>query len=100
MTRAIATSDKHPDDADVAQPSHPGANPEVESDAHTADEAWDALFKIFSSPSANRYAHLSCRTDGPTEYDLLFDSIFDGPNPKSKYKRWIRRLRRHGLIPS
>jgi hypothetical protein len=103
MTRASATSDEHHDDVDVAQASHPRASPETsDSGTHTPEEAFDALFEIFSSPSVRRHAYLSCRTDGPTEFDLWFESIWDeqfGPDPNSKYKRWIRRLRRHGLIP-
>ena len=103
MKRTNATIDEHRDDADVAQASQLKANPEtIDSGTNTSDEAFDALFKLFSSPEVRRHAHLSCRTDGPTEFDLLFESILDeqfGPNPNSKYKRWIRRLRRHGLIP-
>ena len=103
MTRASATSDEHHDDVDVTQASHPTASPEAsDSGTHTSDEAFNALFEIFSSPRVHRRAYPSCRTDGPTEFDLWFESIWDeqfGPNPNSKYKRWIRRLRRHGLIP-
>lgn len=103
MTRASATSDEHHDDVEVTHANHPSAGPESsDSDEHTSDEAFNALFEIFSSPRVRRPAHLRCRTDGPTKFDLLFESILDehfGPNPNSKYKRWIRRLRRHGLIP-
>lgn len=102
MTRAIATSDKPSDEARAAQPSEPGASHEMRSDAHIADEAWDALLKLFSSPSVARHAHLSCCTDGPNEFDILFESISDEqfwPNPNSKYKRWLRHLRCLGFIP-
>ena len=103
MTRASDTSGERHRNGDVTQERHlsdsPGSNDSV---MRTADEAFDALYKLFSSPEVRRHAHLSCRTDGPTEFDLLFESALDevfGPNPNSKYKRWIRRLRRHGLIP-
>ena len=103
MTRASATSDEHHDDVEVTLASHPSAGPESSDlGEHTSDEAFKALFELFSSPSVRRHAHLRCRTDGPTEFDMLFESIWDkhfGPDPNSKYKRWIRRLRRHGLIP-
>jgi hypothetical protein len=103
MTRARVTSGERHDDSDVTQERHlsdsPGSNDSV---MRTADEAFDALYKLFTSPEVRRRAHLSCCTDGPTEFDLMFESARDeafGPDPNSKYKRWIRRLRRHGLIP-
>lgn len=102
MTPKSATSHERHDD-DVTQERHLRASPEPsDSGTHTPEEAFDALFELFSSPRVRRHAHLSCRTDGPTEFDLWFESALDrqfGPNPNSKYKRWIRRLRRHGLIP-
>jgi hypothetical protein len=103
MTSASATIDKRHDDDDVDQAGRLTERPEsTDSSTHTADEAFDALFELFSSPRVRRHAYLSCRTDGPTEFDLLYESILDkqfGPNPNSRYKRWIRRLRREGLIP-
>ena len=67
------------------------------------DEAMKALKRIFSDPKLTAKAHFRCRVEGPTEIDELFESIMDeafGPHARSKYKRWVSRLYRLGLIPT
>jgi len=42
-----------------------------------------------------------CCTEGPTEVDVMFESIIDevyGYDPNSEYKLWIRNPHRLGLI--
>ncbi len=66
-----------------------------------ADEAMIALTRIFSDPKLPSNAHFRCSIDGPTELDLFFEAILDetfGHDPNSKYKCWVRRLYRLGLI--
>ena len=65
-------------------------------------EAMEALTRIFSDPQLTAKAYFRCSVDGPTEIDRLFESIMDetfGLNARSKYKRWVTRLYRLGLIP-
>jgi hypothetical protein len=66
-----------------------------------ADEAMAKLTELFSDPNLPSKARFRCGTEGPDEFDLLFESIFDeqfGYNPNSEYKRWVRNLYRLGLI--
>jgi len=66
-----------------------------------AHEAMRELVELFSDPSLASKAHFRCCVDGPDEFDLLFESIFDeqfGYNPNSEYKCWVRSLYRLGLI--
>jgi hypothetical protein len=72
------------------------------SEDDEANEAMKALARIFSDPKLTAKAHFRCSVDGPTEIDELFESIMDetfGPHPRSRYKRWVGRLYRLGLIP-
>ena len=67
-----------------------------------ADEAMAKLVELFSDSSLPSKARFRCGTEGPDEFDLLFESILDeqfGYDPNSKYKRWVRRLYEIGLIP-
>ena len=64
-------------------------------------EALAKLTEIFSDPSLQSKARLRCGTEGPDEFDVLFESIIDdqfGHDPNSEYKQWVRRLYRLGLI--
>ena len=73
------------------------------SEDDEVDEAMEALTRIFSDPKLAAKAHFRCSVDGPTEMDRLFESIMDeafGPHARSKYKRWVSRLYRLGLIPT
>ena len=68
-----------------------------------ADEAMAKLTELFSDPNLPSKARFRCGTEGPDEFDLLFESIFDeqfGYDPNSEYKRWVRNLYRLGLIPT
>jgi hypothetical protein len=59
------------------------------------------LVELFSDPALRSRASLRCSTEGPTEVDVLFESIIDeqyGYDPSSEYKRWLRRLYELGLI--
>jgi hypothetical protein len=67
-----------------------------------AEEAMAKLAELFSDPSLSSNARLRCGVEGPTEFDILFESIIDeqfGYDSNSEYKRWVRRLYRLGLIP-
>ena len=66
-----------------------------------ADEAMAKLTEPFSDPNLPSKARFRCGTEGPDEFDLLFESIADeqfGYNPNSEYKCWVRSLYRLGLI--
>ena len=66
-----------------------------------ADEAMAKLVELFSDPSLASRAQFRCCVDGPTEFEVLFESMVDeqfGYNPNSEYKRWVRSLYRLGLI--
>jgi hypothetical protein len=66
-----------------------------------ADQAMRALTQLFSTPEVKAKAHLRCSINGPTEFDVLFESVLDdlfGRDPNSDYKCWIRRLYKDGLI--
>jgi hypothetical protein len=66
-----------------------------------ADEAMAKLVELFSDPSLASKAQFRCCVDGPTEFEVLFESIVDelfGYNPNSEYKSWVRSLYRLGLI--
>jgi len=66
-----------------------------------ADEAMKALTRLFSAPNLATKAHFRCSTDGPTDLNMFFESMFDdvfGHDPNSNYKRWVRRLYGRGLI--
>jgi len=59
------------------------------------------LVELFSDSSLSSNARVRCGVEGPTEFDILFESIIDeqfGNNSNSEYKRWVRRLYRLGLI--
>jgi hypothetical protein len=67
-----------------------------------ANEAANALTRLFSSREIANKAHFRCSIDGPTDSDVLFESVLDdvfGRDAGSDYKRWVRRLYRLGLIP-
>jgi hypothetical protein len=66
-----------------------------------ADEAMAKLVELFSDPSLASKAQFRRCVDGPTEFEVLFESIVDelfGYNPNSEYKSWVRSLYRLGLI--
>src|SRR5262249_2396306 len=66
-----------------------------------ADAAMAKLVELFSDPSVASKARFRCGTEGPDEFDLLFESILDeqfGYDPNSEYKQWVKRLHDLGLI--
>jgi hypothetical protein len=65
-----------------------------------ADAAMRKLVELFSDPAIVARAHFRCSTEGPTEFDVLFESLIDdqfGHEPNSEYKSWVRRLYRLGF---
>jgi len=65
------------------------------------DAAMRELKELFSNPAVVSQARLCCSTEGPTEFDVMFESILDdqfGYDPNSEYKNWVRRLYGLGLI--
>jgi hypothetical protein len=78
----------------------PNEEPVIEISPET-DAAMRKLVELFSDPAIAAHAHFRCSTEGPTEFDVLFESILDdqfGYDSKSKYKNWIRQLYDLGLI--
>jgi hypothetical protein len=80
--------------------------PQVEEPSEEISPAADAamlkLVELFSDPAMVARAHFRCSTEGPTEFDVLFESIIDdqfGYEPNSEIKNWVRRLYGLGLIP-
>jgi hypothetical protein len=66
-----------------------------------ADAAMRDLVELFSDPVVVSQARHRCSTDGPDEFDVLFESILDdqfGYEPNSKYKSWVKHLYDLGLI--
>jgi hypothetical protein len=66
----------------------------------SADEALQALTRMFCSPLTAK-KQFRCGIDGPTDFDLFFESICDsefGHDPNSAYKCWVRRIYEIGLI--
>jgi hypothetical protein len=66
-----------------------------------ADEAMAKLVELFSDPSLASKARFRCSTEGPDEFDVMFESIIDdqfGFDPNSEYKQWVRHLYGLGLI--
>jgi hypothetical protein len=54
-----------------------------------------------SDPRSRSHAHFRYRIEGPTETEEILDSVFKdvfGPNCNKEREKWIRRLRRFGLI--
>lgn len=64
-----------------------------------AEETMARLVDLSSDPKLCPRSR--CSTEGPTQFDVLFESIMDdvfGYDPNSKYKAWVRRLYRVGII--
>jgi hypothetical protein len=81
----------------------PHAEEPPEEISAAADAAMRELVELFSDPAVMATAHFRCSTEGPTEFDVLFESILDeqfGYDENSEYKQWVRRLHRLGLIPT
>jgi hypothetical protein len=64
-----------------------------------ADEAFQALFELFSSEKVRRHAHRSCPIDGPSELDLMWETAMENSYaPNLEYRAWVDDLRSKGLI--
>ena len=62
-------------------------------------EAAKAIRELFSVPRIRSQAHFRYPVDGPTEEEQAFDAAMkEAFGPDKKYERWVRRLRRLGLI--
>jgi hypothetical protein len=88
--------------ADEANLSVPQAAESPEEISPALDAAMRELKELFSDPAIASQARFRCSTEGPDEFDVLFESIIDdqfGYDPSSEYKNWIRRLYSLGLIP-
>jgi len=73
----------------------------LEEISPAADAAMRQLKELFSDPAIAAQARFRCSTEGPDDFDVLFESILDdqfGYDPNSEYKRWIRRLYDLGFI--
>jgi hypothetical protein len=78
----------------------PNEEPPIEISPE-ADAAMKELVELFSDPNLPSKARFRCGVEGPDEFDLLFESIFDdqfGYDPNSEYKCWVRHLYGLGLI--
>jgi len=51
-----------------------------------AHEAMRELVELFSDPSLASKAQFRCCVDGPTEFEVLFESIVDGQFVASVYR--------------
>ncbi len=68
------------------------------SDAEV-DAAFKALYDLFSSEKVRAHAHRSCPIDGPSEFDLAWESAMDEVfGPDLEYRAWVEYLRGEGLI--
>jgi hypothetical protein len=75
--------------------------PQSEEISPALDAAMRDLVELFSDPVVVSQARLRCSTDGPDEFDVLFESILDeqfGYDRNSNYKTWVRRLYGLGLV--
>jgi hypothetical protein len=83
----------------MAPKTPPEKEPPIEI-SPAADEAMRELVELFSDPSLASKARFRCGTEGPDEFDVLFESTLDerfGYEPNSEYKQWVRRLYRLGI---
>jgi hypothetical protein len=65
----------------------------------TSESAIKGLLELFSDPRIRSRAHFRYPIDGPTVEEQAFDAAMkEAFGPDKKYERWVRRLRRLGLI--
>jgi hypothetical protein len=72
------------------QPERKSPLNDNESAASAADEAMKALTQLFSSRELATKVHFRCGVNGPTEFNIFFESIGDdlfGRDPSTEYKR-------------
>jgi hypothetical protein len=63
-----------------------------------ADQAVGGLVKLFSDPKLPSKAQFRCGVEGPTEFDVLFESVIEKVFGDSEYKQWVKRPHDLGLI--
>jgi hypothetical protein len=61
------------------------------------DAALEKLKELFSDPAMATRASLRCSTEGPTDDEVMIESICGEEN--SEYRQWIKRLYELGFIP-
>jgi hypothetical protein len=62
------------------------------------DAAMAELTMIFSDPSVPSKAQLRCCTEGPDEFEVMFETIMEEQFGESEYKQWVKRLYDLGVI--
>jgi hypothetical protein len=62
------------------------------------DAAMEALKELFSDPKIQSTASFRCCTEGPDEFEVMFESIMEEQFGDSEYKQWVKRLYDIGLI--
>jgi hypothetical protein len=60
------------------------------------DAAMEELKELFSDPKMRSTASFRCSTEGPTDDEVMIESICGEEN--SEYRRWIKRLYEFGFI--
>jgi hypothetical protein len=86
---------------DKANVNVPEAEEPPEEISPALDAAMRELKELFSDPAIASQARFRCSTEGPDEFDVMFESIIDdqfGYDLNSEYKRWVRRLYELGFI--
>lgn len=63
-----------------------------------ADAAMAELVKIFSDPKLQSTASFRCHTEGPNEFEVMFESVMEEQFGDSEYKDWVKRLYDLGFI--
>jgi hypothetical protein len=68
-------------------------------DPPDTEAAMKALLELFSDPRSRSPARFRYPIEGPTEVEQAFDAAMkEAFGPDESYERWVRRLRRLGLI--
>ena len=86
---------------DKANVNVPEAEEPPEEISPALDAAMRELKELFSDPVIASQARFRCSTEGPDEFDIMFESIIDdqfGYDLNSEYKRWVSRLYELGFI--
>jgi hypothetical protein len=63
------------------------------------DAAMRELKELFSDPRIQSTASFRCCTEGPDEFEVMFESIMEEQFGDSEYKQWVKRLYNLGFIP-
>jgi hypothetical protein len=84
----------------VAWPQRKKGAPEQVECSSEADAAMRALTELFSDPKLKSKSHFRYPVDGQrSEVDEAVDAAVEAAfGPNREYERWVRRLRRLGLV--